>query len=167
MGGVTRSFRLLADWIHSLIGWLAWVATFAAPPLLRAALAVPFLKSGLTRWTGFLSLSPVAQYMFESMFQLHFFGHTYPFPAPDVVAYIDAVAEIALPGLLIIGFATRFAALGLLIMTTVIQLTVPTGWANFHLPWAALAVAIMALGPGALSLDWLIERGLMRRGDSG
>jgi putative oxidoreductase len=41
-------------------------------------------------------------------------------------------------------------------MTGVIQLVVPEGWANFHLPWAALAVAIIALGPGPLSLDHLI-----------
>ncbi|MFX8864258.1 hypothetical protein ABTM79_19135, partial [Acinetobacter baumannii] len=53
---------------------------------------------------------------------------------------------------------TRLAALGLLIMTSVIQLVVPDGWANFHLPWAALAIAIIALGPGRLSLDHLIDR---------
>jgi len=44
----------------------------------------------------------------------------------------------------------------------VIQLTVPAGWANFHLPWAALAVSILALGPGPISLDRLVER-LSRR----
>jgi len=51
-----------------------------------------------------------------------------------------------------------FAALGLLLMTSVIQLVVPDGWANFHLPWAAMAIAIIALGPGLLSLDRLIDR---------
>ena len=59
--------------------------------------------------------------------------------------------------LLVIGLATRFSALGILVMTGVIQLVVPEGWANFHLPWAALAVAIIALGPGTLSLDHLID----------
>ncbi|TIO99853.1 MAG: DoxX family protein, partial [Mesorhizobium sp.] len=49
-------------------------------------------------------------------------------------------------------------ALALLIMTGVIQLVVPEGWANFHLPWAALAVAIIAVGPGPLSLDRLLDR---------
>jgi len=43
-------------------------------------------------------------------------------------------------------------------MTGVIQLVVPEGWANFHLPWAGLAPAIIALGPGVLSLDRLLER---------
>ena len=34
-----------------------------------------------------------------------------------------------------------------------IQLTVPDGWANFHLPRASMALASIALGPGPLSLD--------------
>ena len=38
----------------------------------------------------------------------------------------------------------------------VIQLTYPDGWQSFHLPWAAMALAIMAFGPGRISLDWLL-----------
>jgi len=134
---------------------LAQVARVVAPPVLRIALAMPFLKSGLTKWDGFLSLSPAASYLFEDEFKLHVFGRVYDFPMPMVFAYLDAVAEIVLPLLLIAGLATRFSVLALLVMTAVIQLVVPEGWANFHLPWAALAVAIMALGPGRLSLDHL------------
>lgn len=149
--------RLLINGTHRLALRLGTAAALIAPVVLRVALAVPFFRSGLTKWNGFLSLSPVAQYLFEMQFQLHLFGRTYPFPAPDIVAYIDAVAEILLPVLLILGLATRFSALGLLIMTIVIQLVVPAGWANFHLPWAGLALAIMALGPGAVSIDRVLE----------
>jgi putative oxidoreductase len=134
---------------------LALVAGVVAPPLLRVALAVPFLKSGLTKWDGFLSLSPAASFLFEDEFKLHLFGHAYDFPVPGLFAYLDGIAEIVLPLLLIVGLATRFSALALLVMTAVIQLVVPEGWANFHLPWAGLALAIMALGPGRLSLDHL------------
>lgn len=134
---------------------LAQVARIVAPPVLRIALAVPFFKSGLTKWDGFLSLSPAASYLFEDEFKLHILGRAYDFPFPAVFAYFDGIAEIVLPVLLILGFATRFSALALLVMTGVIQLVVPEGWANFHLPWAALAVALMALGPGKLSLDHL------------
>jgi putative oxidoreductase len=134
---------------------LAQVALVVAPPLLRIALALPFFKSGLTKWDGFLSLSPAASYLFEDEFKLHIFGHAYDFPFPAVFAYFDGLAEIVLPVLLILGFATRFSALALLVMTGVIQLVVPEGWANFHLPWAALAVALTAVGPGKLSLDHL------------
>lgn len=142
--------------IYSVLDGLTQVALWVAPPLLRITLALPFFKSGLTKWTGFLSLSPAAEYLFEDEFKLHIFGGTYDFPAPGILAFLDGVAEIALPVLLVIGLATRFSALGLLVMTGVIQLVVPDGWQNFHLPWAALATAIIALGPGPISVDhWL------------
>jgi putative oxidoreductase len=145
----------IEDVVRDLVERLARVALVVAPPVLRIALALPFLKSGLTKWDGFLSLSPAASYLFEDEFKLHIVGHAYDFPFPAVFAYVDGLAEIVLPVLLIVGFATRFSALALLVMTGVIQLVVPEGWANFHLPWAALAVALMALGPGKLSLDHL------------
>lgn len=135
------------------------IGQFLAPPMLRIALALPFFRSGLTRWDGFLSLSPATLFLFENQFKVHLFGAAYNFPAPDTVALIVATAEITLPILLVLGFATRFAALALLVMTTVIQLVFPDGWANFHLYWASLAVGIMALGAGPLSLDRLITRG--------
>jgi putative oxidoreductase len=152
--------------VHGLLALtrrLGLLAALVAPPLLRVALAVPFYRSGLTKWDGLLSLSPAAQDLFEEQFKLHLFGQAYGFPFPDVLAYIDGVAEIVLPVLLIVGLATRLSALGLLIMVGVIQLTVPSAWANFHLPWAALAVGILTLGPGPLSLDHLLRRWFERR----
>jgi putative oxidoreductase len=143
--------------VRDVVEWLTRVAQVVAPPVLRIALAVPFFKSGLTKWDGLLSLSPAAAYLFEDEFKLHIFGQAYDFPIPTTFAYLDGIAEIVLPVLLVIGLATRFSALGLLVMTGVIQLVVPEGWANFHLPWAGLALAIIALGPGALSLDHLLE----------
>jgi putative oxidoreductase len=149
--------------VRSIIDPLAQGALIFAPPLLRIALAVPFFKSGLTKWDGFLSLSPAAVFLFEEEFKLHIFGQAYDLPIPDVLAWLDSIAEIVLPVLLIVGLATRFSALGILVMTGVIQLVVPDGWANFHLPWAALAVAIVALGPGPLSLDHLADRWFAKR----
>lgn len=149
MADIGRILRILLD-------RLALVGHVVAPPVLRIALAVPFFRSGLTRWDGFLSLSPSTTYLFEEEFKLHIFGEEYGFPAPDLVAYITSIAEITLPVLLVLGFATRFAALALLLMTGVIQLVVPDGWPTFHLPWAAMAIAIIALGPGPLSFDRLI-----------
>lgn len=57
----------------------------------------------------------------------------------------------------VLGLATRLAALGLLAMTLVVQLTVPDGW-PVHVTWAAMALGIMAWGPGRISLDHGIER---------
>ncbi len=152
------------------LGWqrldrvLGSIATRIAPPVLRVALALPFLRSGLTRWDGFLSLSATTPYLFEEQFKLHLLGRLYSLPAPDIAAYVTAVAEILLPTLLLLGLGTRLAALGLLLMTGVIQLVYPSGWQNFHLYWASLALAIMALGPGRLSLDYLLT--LIRRPES-
>lgn len=144
--------------VRAAVNWLAQVAAIIAPPILRIALAVPFFRSGLTRWDGFLSLSPSAAYLFEEEFKLHLFGGAYGFPAPLIVAHLVGSAEIVLPILLVLGLGTRFTALGLLIMAGVIQLVVPEGWANFHLPWAAMAIAIIAVGPGRLSIDHLLDR---------
>lgn len=144
--------------LRRVVGSLGRLACVIAPLVLRIALALPFLRSGLTRWDGFLSLSPSAAYLFEEEFKLHIFGGAYDIPMPLLTAHITGTAEIVLPILLILGLGTRFAALALLVMTGVIQVVVPDGWANFHLPWAAMALSLIALGAGPLSLDHLLDR---------
>ena len=124
--------------------------------VLRLTLARPFFASGLTRWDGWFNLAFGAKILFEQEYKLHIFGSEIPFPMPDLVATMASSAEIVLPILLAFGFLTRWAALGLLCMTGIIQLTYPEGWANFHLYWAAMALTIMTFGPGAISLDRLL-----------
>jgi putative oxidoreductase len=131
--------------------------------LLRFGLAVPFWRSGVNKWNGFLQLNDVAVLLFSTEFKLHLPGGPYDFPAPGVMAFIVGSAEILLPILLVLGLATRLAALGLLLMTLIVQLTVPDGW-PFHLTWAAMALGIMAWGPGRISLDYLVEQ--LWRGDT-
>jgi putative oxidoreductase len=124
---------------------------------LRFGLAVPFWRSGMSKWDGFLQLNDVAILLFTSELKLHLPGGPYDFPAPTVLAFVVACAEILLPALLVLGLATRVAALGLLAMTIVIQLTVPDGW-PIHLTWAAMALAVITWGAGRLSLDkWLVS----------
>lgn len=124
---------------------------------LRFALAVPFFLSGLTKWDGFGQVSDSAKYLFQEEFRLHVFGRLVPYPMPELMALLSGAAEIVLPLLLVLGLGTRWAALGILGMTAIIQLTVPDGWANFHLPWAAMALALVAWGGGLLALDRLIQ----------
>lgn len=123
---------------------------------LRLALAIPFFKSGLTKWDGFLTLSQGARYLFEQEFKLHIFGSAIPYPFPLAMATAAGIGELILPILLVLGLATRFAALGLLLMTAIIQLTIPDGWANFHLPWAAMALALVVYGGGRIAIDPLV-----------
>ena len=145
-------------WIHRGSTWPGAFGRLLAPAAMRIALALPFLRSGLTRWDDFPSLSYGTVYLFEEQFKLHVFGQLYALPAPDTLALLVAIAEIVLPTLLLLGLATRFASLGLLLMTGVIQLVVPEGWVSFHLYWAALALGILALGPGCISFDHAFAR---------
>lgn len=138
---------------------LACLPASLAQLALRVAVAVPFWKSGLTKWEAPFVLSDNAVYLFQEEFRLHILGATFAYPVPVATAWAAAMAEIGLPVLLVLGLGTRFAALGLLVMTAVIQLTIPDGWANFHLPWAAMLLAILAHGPGRLALDRLIGLG--------
>ncbi len=101
-----------------------------------------------------MSISPATDYLFEEQFKLHLFGRLYGFPAPDALAFLVGSAEITLPTLLLIGLATRFSALGPVGHDGRDPVGVSDGWMNFHLYWAALALAVMALDPGRLSLDY-------------
>ncbi|WP_454650990.1 DoxX family protein [Bradyrhizobium liaoningense] len=131
-----------------------------APPslvqfVMRAALAVPFWKSGILKWAGFFKLSDTAVTLFTDEFMLHLPGGPYHFPVPTVMAFLSGCGEVMFPMLLVLGFGTRFAALGLLFMTLIVELTVPDGW-PIHLTWTAMAFGIMAWGPGRISVDhWL------------
>jgi putative oxidoreductase len=140
------------------------IQTVAQPSLvqfvMRLALAVPFWKSGILKWTGFGRLSDTAVTLFTDEFMLHLPGGPYHYPLPAVMAFLSGCGEITFPVLLLLGLGTRFAALGLLFMTIIVELTVPDGW-PIHLTWAAMALGIMAWGPGRISADHLV-RGILR-----
>ena len=145
--------------IERLSGVVQWIAApWLVQAVLRLGLATPFFRSGILKWDGFAQLNGTAIYLFSDEFKLHLPGGPYPFPAPEVVAFLAGAGEVLLPVFLVLGLGTRFAAFGLLLMTLVIQLTVPAAW-PLHITWAAMALAIMAWGPGRLSLDHILSRG--------
>jgi putative oxidoreductase len=123
--------------------------------VLRLALAVPFWKSGILKWHGFLQLNDTAIDLFTQEFQLHLPGGPYPYPAPAVFAFLSGCGEVTFPVLLVLGLGTRFAAAGLILMTCIIELTIPDGW-PIHLTWLAMALGIAAWGPGRISIDYLL-----------
>ena len=150
------SLLVLPDRVETLLAKL--FAPSLASLILRFALAVPFFKSGLTKWDGFLQLSDTPLLLFTEEFKLHLFGQTFDYPFPALMAWGSSIGEIVLPILLVLGLFTRLSAFGLLVMTAMIQLTIPDGWANCHLPWAAMAIAIIVIGAGKVSLDALLKR---------
>lgn len=129
------------------IGW-------AVPALaLRLFPGWVFFASGRTKVEG-LTIKPATYFLFETEYAL-------PLIPPHLAAVGATLAEHLLPVLLVLGLMTRGAAVGLLGMTVVIQVFVyPGAWATHGL-WAACLLALVARGPGALSLDALI--GLDRR----
>jgi putative oxidoreductase len=80
-----------------------------------------------------------------------------PLP-PTVATYLFTYAEFVLPICLMIGFATRFSALGLLVMTALMQIyVVPGMWWAAHVYWVSILMVLLSVGPGAISIDALIR----------
>ena len=68
-----------------LIGIVRLVAQPSIVQLvLRLALSMPFWRSGVLKWDGFLQLNDTAVYLFTSEFMLHLPGGPYPYPAPAI-----------------------------------------------------------------------------------
>jgi putative oxidoreductase len=153
--GVFRHFAAIVDRALRIIQWIARPSLTQL--VLRLALAVPFWRSGILKWSGFLQLNDTAIDLFTDEFKLHLPGGPYDFPAPAVMAFVSGSGEIIFPVLLVFGLGTRFSAVGLLLMTCIVELTIPDGW-PVHLTWAAMALGIMAWGPGQLSLDYVLAR---------
>lgn len=152
--GAIRLIGLLVDRANLVVRVVAQPSLVQL--IMRFALAVPFWRSGILKWDGFLQLSDTAVTLFTDEFMLHLPGGPYPFPAPTLMAFLSGSGEIIFPILLVLGLATRFAALGLLCMTVIVELTLPDGW-PVHITWAAMALGIMAWGPGRFSIDYLLR----------
>lgn len=130
--------------------------------LLRLALAVPFWMMGVTRWSEFMVLRPEVVRLYEG-YRPTIAGTAYVLPYPDIFAQVVSAAEIVLPAALVIGFATRLSAFLVLLLTIFLLTLRPGTWLTETLPWAAMALALIAYGPGRISFDWFIWRGFGRR----
>lgn len=118
----------------------------------RLGIAAVFFQSGRTKVEGLLTITDSTYYLFETDYKL-------PFVPPYIAAHMATYSEHLFPILLVLGLGTRFAALALLGMTTVIEVFVyPDAWPT-HLSWAAILLPLIAKGGGALSLDRLLQRG--------
>lgn len=139
---VVRLYNRIAELVTGAIG--ESVLTLIA----RLAIAAVFFLSGRTKVTGFLTIKDSTYTLFEQEYKL-------PLVPPEIAAHMAAYAEHFFPLLLILGLFTRGAALGLLGMTTVIEIFVyPDAWPT-HLTWAGLLLLIVARGAGVISLDRL------------
>ena len=116
----------------------------------RVGIAAVFFMSGRTKVDGFLTVNDTAFELFRTEYAL-------PLIKPEIAAYAATYSEHLFPILLVLGLFTRFAALGLLGMTLVIQTFVyPDAWPT-HLSWAGLLLPLIAFGGGKLSLDQFLK----------
>ena len=116
----------------------------------RLGIAGVFLLSGRTKVDGLITVN-------DSALELFRYEYALPLISPEIAAYAATYSEHLFPLLLILGLFTRFAAVGLLVMTLVIQLFVyPDAWST-HLSWAGLLLPLIALGGGKLSLDRVLK----------
>jgi putative oxidoreductase len=113
--------------------------------LFRLAIAGVFLRAGLLKLDGW-----------ESTVALFRDEYKVPVLPPDVAAALATSVEIVCPTLLLLGLATRFAALPLLGMIATIQLFVyPQAWPE-HLVWSAILVLLVTRGGGTMAVDHAI-----------
>lgn len=118
--------------------------------LARVIMAIIFFQSGLTKLNGW-QISDSAIFLFENEYKL-------PLLNPVLAAHLAAMAELTMPVLLVLGLASRFAALALLCMTLVIQIFVYPDAYLTHGLWAVCLLTIVARGPGVFSLDHVLQR---------
>jgi putative oxidoreductase len=136
--------------VRRLIGWMELIPYWLIALVARLAPAGVFWRSGQTKLNGW-HVTDSAVALFGNEFQL-------PILSPWLAAHITAYAEFIFPVLLVLGLATRFTALGMLIMTAVIEIFVfPNAW-PIHGTWAACFLILMTRGPGVVSLDHFIAQ---------
>lgn len=93
----------------------------------------------------------------DSTFLLFDFEYGIPLIPSELAAYLGTFGEFFLALMILLGFMTRFAALGLFIMTMTIQFFVyPDAWWSVHVFWTLLLIYIMRNGGGFLSVDNVI-----------
>ena len=146
---MTSIATTLAPTLRRATGWLDMLQPLA---LLAARLYVAqvFWLSGLTKirdWETTLAL-------FENEYQV-------PLLSPALAAWMGTAGELALPVLLVLGLAGRFAAAGLSVVNVVAVLSLPEiapAALQQHQFWGSLLLGLLLWGPGRLSLDRLVQR---------
>lgn len=158
------SSGVLARAIATAHEWFARIPESLVALLARFSIAAVFWSSGQTKVEGFALNFVSGSFEFGlprlSSSAVDLFRDEYKLPllSPELAAVMATVGEHALPLLILLGLGTRLAAFGLLVMTAVIQFLVYPGAYATHGVWAAVLLWLMLRGPGALSIDHLIER---------
>ena len=156
--GPAAAGRWAARLVRASNAAFALIPASAVLLLARLSIASIFWSSGRTKVEpgSYLSLSDGTVQLFQDEYRI-------AIVTPEIAAYVAMVGEHLLPILLLLGLASRLAALALLCMTLVIEIFVYPEAYNVHGPWAVCLLLIMMLGAGAVSLDHVIARAAATR----
>src|SRR5664279_1598439 len=168
-----RSHSVIGLTIDSFVSACAFIPYAPLALALRLVMARLFFLDGQTRIAGpRISLS-VYNFDFSVVLPLQVKTETFgafltqyaAVPLPPVLgAYLVSYAEFILPIMLMLGLGTRFAALGLLMMTALIDVyAMPQALWTAHIYWAAILMVLLSRGAGQISFDHVI-RFLAKRG---
>lgn len=133
--GTTRGLNALAPLVDFAIRWIV---------------AAVFFKSGLTKiasWETTIAL-------FENEYAV-------PLLSPELAALLGTGVELIFPVLLVFGLGTRLSAFVLFVFNIVAVISYPgltPAGLHEHQTWGLLLLVTLLHGPGALSLDHLVNR---------
>lgn len=144
-----------------------WLATWLGAATLlgmRLWVALAFWQAGLVK----AAAPATTRYLFENMYHV-------PLLPPDLAAVLGTWIELLVPWFIGLGLLSRPFALFLFIYNIIAFVSYPALWphgfwhdlfgtAAFadHKVWGLMLLAVLAWGPGKLSLDALVEWGCHR-----
>ena len=133
--------------LAKMILWFNCAVTMVLHPIIDLVIRIwvsnHFWKSGLVSWQSFDS----TLYLFKHEFNV-------PVVSPEFAAYTSTFFELTCPVFIVLGLATRIAAIPLIFLTLVIEFTYMHS--EQHIIWLMFLTLILAKGPSTISIDhWL------------
>ena len=126
-----------------------------------ALLAARLYVAKIFIWSGWLKLTA-----WDQTVELFTSEYHVPLLPPAPAAVLGTFGELFFPALLVLGLYGRIGALG----TFVVNAMAVISYSNVllsegfeaaigqHILWGVLTLGLTLFGPGAISIDWLLER---------
>lgn len=155
-------FRRTVDGYRALVARLERAAPVSLL-FFRLWVAMAFWRAGVVKVSDMNSTITLFQYIYHV-----------PLLPPVIAAYLGTGIELITPWFLGLGLAGRLTAAFLFIYNIIAVISYPALWPHGlwvgfwgsgfadHKVWGLMLLAIVLYGPGKLSLDGFLERGIKR-----